>query len=59
MAAKKKPKPTKKQISEELKRVAREYEGMVSLIWGTMLSNTADRLGVDQEEIEEEFGALT
>ena len=52
-------KPTKKQITEELKRASWDYEHLTNQLWDAMLYNTARRLGVEKEEIEEEFGALT
>ena len=59
MAAAKEKKPTKKQISDELQTAAKEYEHLARQLLEGMLYNASRRLGVETEEIVEEFGELT
>lgn len=59
MAAKKEKKPTKKQISDELERAARDYNELCHVLHRQMLWNVASHLKMAPEELEEEWGALT
>lgn len=59
MAAKQKKRPTMEQITKELKRSAADYNHLRIQLWEGMRDNAARRLGLEIEEIEEEFAALT
>lgn len=57
MASKKKP--TAKQITKALQQAAKDYEHQRGMLWEGILTKVAAQLGVEEQDIEEEFGALT
>jgi hypothetical protein len=59
MAAAKKKKVSKKQISAELQRAARDYQELCLVLHRQALWNVASHLKMAPEELEEEFAALT
>ena len=59
MADKKPKKPTQKQIDKELSQAANDYSELCHVLHEQMLKNVASRLGMEPEELEDDWASIT